>query len=197
MFFRRVEICLRVICFGLKMFKASHRFLRASSQPNAEAVRRRIASLYPELRRAAQGLLSFERANHTLQPTALANEAAAKLLVKASDWTDRNHFVASATRVMRDLLTDYARRRLAEKRQASNFDYGRSEEPRAVELLALDRLLQRLSEIDRRAAQVVEYRFYGGLSDVEIASALKLSVTTVQRDWEFARTWLYGELAQP
>lgn len=178
------------------MFEASHTAPVEPIGERAESVRSKIALLYPELRKAAQRLLTLERINHTLQPTALANEAAANLLARGSDWNDRDHFVASATRLMRSLLTDYARRRLAEKRQAPAPALESAEKPRGVELIALDRMLERLSRIDHRAAQVVEYRFYGGLSDREIASALQLSVTTVQRDWEFARTWLYGELAQ-
>lgn len=178
------------------MFEGSLTAPFESVEDQAESVRARITILYPELRRAAQRLLTFERVNHTLQPTALANEAAARLLGRSADWQDRDHFVASATRLMRSLLTDYAKRRLAEKRHVPAVGAEVAGKPRGIELLVLNRLLDRLSQIDRRAAQVVEYRFFGGLTDREIAAALQLSVTTVQRDWEFARTWLYGELAQ-
>jgi RNA polymerase sigma-70 factor, ECF subfamily len=167
-------------------------------QPNAHATeqdaREAVVRLYPELRRLARFLLHRERPGHTLQATALANEVAAQLLTAdAGKWTDREHMLAAATRQMRNLLTDYARRRAADKRQVPEANRQPSCPP-SLDLLVLDQLLTRLAEIDPRAARVVEFRFYGGLTEAEVASALRMSVPTVQRDWEFARTWLYRAL---
>lgn len=184
-----------MLCFGHKMLDMLQ--LQESSPPLAQggqSVRDHVTVLYPKLRDAARQLLRRERLNHTLQPTALANEAAARLLRADRVWDCPEHFLAGATRVMRNLLTDYARRRLAEKRQTPISIRLQPHRPRVEEVLVLDRLLDRFSIIDPRAAQVVEFRFFGGCTDAEIAAVLGLSEHTVRRDWEFARTWLYGEL---
>jgi RNA polymerase sigma factor (TIGR02999 family) len=167
---------------------------KVDSTSDERAAREAVVRLYPELRRLARYLLHRERPGHTLQATALANEVAAQLLtVDSAKWADSEHMLAAATRQMRNLLTDYARKRAADKRQIPETNPEPTTPP-SLDLLVLDQLLTRLAAIDPRAARVVEFRFYGGLTEAEVASALRLSVPTVQRDWEFARTWLYRAL---
>jgi RNA polymerase sigma factor (TIGR02999 family) len=155
--------------------------------------------VYEELRLVARKHLRGQRADHTLQTTALIHEAYLRLAGGAADSVqDHQHFVALASRIMRQVLVDNARVRLAAKRQgglrvtlseAANLPY-RSE----VDVVAVDEALTRLSELDERQVRVVELRFFGGLSIPETANALHISVATVKRDWTMARTWLSREL---
>jgi RNA polymerase sigma factor (TIGR02999 family) len=155
--------------------------------------------VYEELRLVARKHLRGQRADHTLQTTALIHEAYLRLAGGAAGSVqDHQHFVALASRIMRQVLVDHARNRLAAKRQggarvtlseAANVPY-QSE----LDVIAVDEALTRLSELDERQVRVVELRFFGGLSIPETAEALHISVATVKRDWTMARTWLSREL---
>lgn len=167
-----------------------------------EAFDRVFPLVYGELRRIADRQLRGERSNHTLQPTALVNEAYVKLAGSAGmEYQDRVHFVAVAARAMRQILVDHARRRDAAKRGGGRAnttldgkEIGLGAAGSDVELLALDAALDRLESLDPRIRQVVEFRFFGGLTDGEIAEVLGVTTRTVQRDWVKGRAWLYKEL---
>jgi len=165
-----------------------------------EAFERVFPLVYDELRRIAGYQLRAERAGHTLQPTALVNEAYMKLVGSpGANWRDRAHFVAIAARAMRQVLVDHARKRDAAKRGGDRQQTTLSGVPLGVdigseELLALDEALDRLDALDSRLRQVVEYKFFGGLTDRETAELLGVTPRTAQRDWVKARAWLYREL---
>lgn len=155
--------------------------------------------IYDELRRLAAWYLRGERPNHTLQPTALVHETYLRLIDQTrADWKDRAHFFAIAAREMRHILVDSARRRKAGKRGAGvvaiSLDDAEQTVPEPVDLVLLDHALLSLDLHDPRARQVVELRFFGGLSVEETAEALGISAATVKRDWEFARLWLLAEM---
>jgi RNA polymerase sigma factor (TIGR02999 family) len=180
--------------------------LRAWSQGDATALDRLTPLLYDELRRLAHHYMRHERAGHTLQTTALVNEAYLRLVeVKNVAWQDRVHFLAIAARVMRRILVDAARTRASVKRggrlervdHSNPIDFDQlpaADTDRAAELCALDDALNGLSQMDARRAQVVELRFFGGLTVEETAEVLKVSPQTVMRDWNLARAWLAREL---
>ncbi|MEM1128463.1 MAG: sigma-70 family RNA polymerase sigma factor [Bacteroidota bacterium] len=150
----------------------------------------------PELRRIAHHHLRRERADHTLNTTALVHEAYLRLVDhQAVDWKGRAHFYAVCAKAMRHILVDYARRKQAQKRggQAVHLaldDVQVAAQERAADLLALDEALTQLAALDPRLAQVVEHRFFGGLEVRETAEVLGLSPRTVKRDWRKARLWL-------
>ena len=158
--------------------------------------------MYGELRRIARLRLRRERDAHTLAATDLVHEAYLKLLpVERVDWHSRAHFFAIASRAMRNVLVDHAVRRGAAKRGAGatvlaldDSSAAAAEQP-LDDLIALSEALERLERLDARQAQVVECRFFGGLSLDETAAALNTSAATVSRDWTFARAWLHHELA--
>lgn len=150
-----------------------------------------------ELRMLAASYLRRERAGHTLQPTALVNEAFLRLMGQGDrvDWESRSHFVAVAARHMRRILVDHARRHDAGKRGAgatmiSVDDALASSNPRSADLMALDEALEKLAEVDPRKARVMEMKFFGGLEMAEIAAVLNLSVKTVEKDVRMASAWL-------
>lgn len=159
-----------------------------------------IATVYQELRRIAHAHMRRERAGHTLQTTALVNEAYMKLVgQKGARFQNRSHFFAVAAQVMRRILVDYARSRLAEKRGAGRdvlpLDEALVFSPqKSSELVALDDALKRLEEEDTRVSRVIELRFFGGLSVEETAEVLAVSPRTVKREWSFGRAWLRAEL---
>ncbi len=169
---------------------------------DANAPERLMPFVYDELRRLARSYLARERGDHTLQPTALVNEAYLRLVDQTRvNWQNRAHFYGIASSMMRRVLIDHARAHATEKRGGSAIRLSINDveipvEQRAAGLLALDEALGRLAEIDNRKAQVVEMRFFGGLSDEEIAEFLKVTTRTVLRDWQKARLWLYRELSQ-
>jgi RNA polymerase sigma factor (TIGR02999 family) len=166
---------------------------------DAAALQALLPLIYEELRRIASAQLRSERADHTLQTTALIHEAYMRLVGgEGVDIQDHCHFVALASRLMRQVLVDHARGRLATKRQGGirvtlSEALELATEP-AVELLAIDDALTRLAEFDSQQARIVELRFFGGLSIVETSQALHVSAATVKRDWTTARAWLRREL---
>jgi RNA polymerase sigma-70 factor, ECF subfamily len=174
--------------------------LLAWSDGDQAALERLTPLVYAELRRLAKGYMFGERPGHTLQTTALINEAYMRLIDwKNVRWQGRAHFFGVAAQVMRRILVDFARARHYAKRggaaqQVSLDEAVTIHEDRSAELIALDEALKSLAEIDPRKSQVVELRFFGGLSAKETAEALKVSLRTVEREWNSARAWLYREL---
>ena len=163
------------------------------------ALQRLMPVVHAELRRLARREMRRERDGHTLQTTALVNEAYLRLIdVSGVTWNDRVHFFAMSARLMRRILVDHARARRYQKRgggaQAVPFDEALViDEPRG-DLVALDDALSSLATLDARKGQVVELRFFGGLSNEETAAALGVSEGTVRRDWRLAKAWLLNEL---
>lgn len=160
----------------------------------------RLPDVYAELRDLAHRYLSVERPGHTLQPTALVHEAYLRISAQTSRLAlDRAELIAAAAGAMRLVLVDHARRRRAEKRGGSARrvpldDVLASYEERAIDLVAVDDALQRLTNVDPDLARLVELRFFGGLSEEDIASVLGVSARTVRRGWRTARLWLAREL---
>ena len=156
--------------------------------------------VYDELRRLAAHYLQMERRDHTLQPTAMVHELYLKLFSSEPiEWRDRGHFLAVAARQLRHIVIDYARVQHAQKRggnspKVSLEDIGESGVLIDDRILEIDQALERLSLLDERAARVVELRYFGGLTDGEVSRELDISVATVKRDWDFARTWLLKEI---
>jgi RNA polymerase sigma factor (TIGR02999 family) len=155
--------------------------------------------VYAELRALAKGYLRSERADHTLQPTALVNEAFVKLIgQERTDWETRSQFIAIAAQAMRRILVDHARRRLADKRPdpklRADLELAAGVPDRPEELVALDDALEDLARLDPRQARVVELKFFGGLELDEVARALDISTATVTREWRLARAWLWQAL---
>jgi RNA polymerase sigma factor (TIGR02999 family) len=169
---------------------------------NRQAEAKLIPIVYAELRRLAAHYLRGERAEHTLQPTALVNEAYIRLTrMSGVDWQSRSHFFATSANVMRRILVDHARAQGASKRQAFRDALSLDETfimspGRSSELLALDEALGRLSKLNARHSKVVELRFFGGLNEEETGSALGVSARTVKRDWRVAKAWLYREVTK-
>jgi RNA polymerase sigma-70 factor (ECF subfamily) len=174
--------------------------LLAWSDGDQAALDKLTPLVYAELRRLARGYMFGERPGHTLQTTALINEAYLRLIDwKNVRWQGRAHFFGVAAQVMRRILVDFARARHYAKRggaaqQVSLDEAVTIHEDRSAEIIALDEALKSLAEIDPRKSQVVELRFFGGLNAKETAEALKVSQRTVEREWNSARAWLYREL---
>jgi RNA polymerase sigma factor (TIGR02999 family) len=165
------------------------------SQGDEHALDEVIPLVYTRLRRmAAWRMNRDERKGHTLQPSDLVNEAFLKLNAAAKvQWKNRMHFYAIASRAMRQVLVDHARKRKAIKREVETVPLDEAlilVPERSAELLALDEALKRLAAHDPRKARVVELRFFGGLSNEEIGVVLAVSANTVVRDWDYARAWL-------
>jgi RNA polymerase sigma factor (TIGR02999 family) len=176
------------------------------------------ALMYEELRQLAQRHLRRERSDHTIQKTALVNEAFVRLVGQQSvDWQSRAHFIGLASKLMRRVLVDYARARLADKRgggagvlsldeiAAPQADDAPDTTPTALqhldahtqeEVSAIDQALQRLEQLDARQAQIVEMRYFGGLTVEQTAEAIGISAATVKREWTLARAWLRRELGK-
>ena len=170
--------------------------LQAAREDERGALDRLIAVVYDELRLMARRQLARERSGHTLHATALVHEVYVKLAGSPIDASDRAHFLAIAARAMRQILVDHARRKKAQKRGGgwevtTLTDGSRSVDFNPEEMLALDRALD---ELDERQRQVVEFRFFGGMEESEIATVLAISERTVRRDWVKARAWLYRSL---
>jgi RNA polymerase sigma-70 factor, ECF subfamily len=169
---------------------------------NQDVVNQILPHIYDELRRLAGSYLRRERADHTLQPTALVHEAYMKLIDQRQvKWQNRAHFFGIAAQVMRRILMDHARKHKATKRGGAADVLPLEDEilvvsnSRHADLVALDEALERLGELDPNKAKIVELRYFGGLSIEETAEVLGVSVPTVNRHWRFAKTWLYSELS--
>ena len=158
--------------------------------------------VHEELRRLAHRYMGGERAGHTLQTTALVNEAYLRLIDwKSVRWQSRAHFFGVSAQLMRRILVDFARARGNAKRGGGTPRVALDEaaavsDERGADLLALDEALRALAELDPRQSKVVELRFFGGLTVEEAAEVLKVSPATVERDWSFARAWLHRELSK-
>jgi RNA polymerase sigma factor (TIGR02999 family) len=156
--------------------------------------------VYTELRRLAARFMRRERPGHTLQTTALVHEAYIRLCgADFIDWQNRAHFFAVAAQQVRRVLVDHARGARAGKRwgalkKMSLADVDLGQIDRGERLIALDEALERLAEMDARAARIVELRYFGGLTEREAAEVLNISTATLKRDWDFARTWLVSQL---
>src|SRR5947208_9985444 len=159
--------------------------------------------VYEELRRLAHHYMEGQRPDHTLQTTALVNEAYLRLADQTNpNWQSRAHFFAVAARAMRQILVSYARSQRSQKRGGGairiELDEAAILSPeQSREIVDLNEALERLDILDSRKAQVVELKFFGGLNYDEIAEVLKIARATVRRDWEFAKVWLYTELHNP
>jgi RNA polymerase sigma-70 factor (ECF subfamily) len=170
--------------------------LRAWSDGDDGALRELVPLVEAELRRLARIYMSRERRDHTLQPTALVNEAFVRLVdARTVRWQDRAHFLGISARLMRRVLVDHARSRGYRKRGGGlhrvTFDDQMVETPELdVDLMGLDRALEGLAHVDERKCRVIEMRFFGGLSVEETATALRVSTDTVKRDWRIAKLWL-------
>lgn len=168
---------------------------------DTDALHRLLPLVYEELRRLARRHLRAERADHTLQTTALIHEAYLRLVDQGqAEVRDRCHFIGLTSHLMRQILVDHARARLAKKRDggcritlAEDLAVA---EPREIDVLAIDDALRRLAALDPQQARVVELRYFGGLSIRETSEALGISEATVKRDWATARAWLHREIAR-
>jgi RNA polymerase sigma factor (TIGR02999 family) len=174
--------------------------LRAWTDGDASALERLTPIVYEELHRLARSYMRGERPGHSLQTTALVNEAYMRLVgYERMRWQNRAHFFAVSAQVMRRILVDHARRH--NLKRGGGVPHVSLEEAvlvggnRAADLVALDHAMHTLAQLDPRKAQVVEMRFFGGLNVDETADVLKVSPATVMRDWSTAKAWLYRELA--
>lgn len=176
------------------------RLLRAWGRGDLHARDELVPVVYRELRRRAGAYLRRERPEHTLQPTALVHEAYLRLTAQDRvAWQNRAHFFAIAAQMMRRVLIDHAREHQAVKRPGANLrvvldDGIGAAQPPSCELMMVDEALVDLARIDPRQAQIVELRYFGGLSEQEVAAVLSVSRATVTREWQTARAWLYRRL---
>jgi RNA polymerase sigma-70 factor, ECF subfamily len=177
--------------------------LKDWSEGNPEGLDELMPLVYDELHRQASRYLRKERSNHTLQTTALINEAYLKLINQRDvEWQNRAHFFAIAAQAMRRILVDYARERHREKRggAAENLPLEEalqiSVNEKSIDLIALDEALNRLAKMDKRQARVVELRYFSGLSIDETAEVLGIANSTVRLDWNLAKAWLKQEIAK-
>lgn len=174
--------------------------LKEWSEGKREALDELMPVIYDELRRQAAGYLRRERSDHTLQTTALINEAYLRLAGQNTQWQSRAHFFAIAAESMRRILVDYARNRNRDKRGGGAVKIELNEamvsaaNEQAVDIEALDQALSRLAEFDQRQARIIELRYFAGLSEKETAEVLGISPSTVRLDWKMARAWLRGQL---
>lgn len=175
--------------------------LQAWVQGDPEALDRLTPLIYGELRKLARFHMSREAAGHTLQPTALINEAFLKLIdIQQPDWKSRKHFYGAASQIMRRVLVDYARKKRSVKRgrEAKRVPFeealARPADMPVVDIVAFDEALTRLAAIDSRKAQIVEFWFFAGMSVEEIATTMEIGTSTVRRDLEFVKAWLAREL---
>ena len=179
------------------------RLLRAWSSGDEAALQTLIPLVYEELHRIARRYMGREREGHTLQTSALVNEAYLRLVDwKNVEWQNRAHFFAVSAQMMRRILVDFARDRRYVKRgggalQVSLAEAAGMTSQRGTDLVALDDALNSLAVMDKRKSQVVELRFFGGLSVEETAEVLKVSPETIMRDWRLAKVWLLRELEKP
>jgi RNA polymerase sigma factor (TIGR02999 family) len=175
------------------------RLLKAVHAGDQAAAGRLLPLVYAELHRVANAYMRRERPDHTLQPTALINEAYLRLIQEDVDWNSREHFIGFAAHVMRRVLVDYARARNADHRGGKRERVELQEQfaispQRLEEVTVLDEALDRLEKQNPRQAKVVELRYFGGLSIEQIGATLGIAPRSVKRDWALARIWLFDEL---
>jgi RNA polymerase sigma-70 factor, ECF subfamily len=176
--------------------------LRAWGDGDEAALQHLMPLVYDEIHRLAKRYMARERPGHSLQTTALVHEVYFRLIdVRNVDWQNRNHFYALCARLMRRILVDFARARNVQKREG-NFPHLDLEEAAHIEgpgpgfdVLAVDEALKKLAAFDARKSEIVELRFFGGLTVEEVAAVLSVSPETVMRDWALAKAWLQRELA--
>lgn len=155
-----------------------------------------------ELKRIARNYMRRQKPDHTLQTTALVNEAFLRLVdSNRVNWQDRNHFFAISAQLMRRILVDFARKKNSLKRGGAGVHVTLNEnvdvaDEKAAEVVALDEALERLAGLNERQSRIVELRYFGGLTEEQIAETLDISTRTVRRDWNLARAWLYRELSR-
>jgi RNA polymerase sigma factor (TIGR02999 family) len=178
------------------------RLLAEAKAGNRKAESRLIELVYPELKKIASRHLRHEREGHTLRPSALVNEAYIQLAGQmGKDWKNRSHFYAVAAQLMRRILVDYARHTKARKRDGNLqrvdlTDALAISRERLDEILSINEALVRLAEFDERRCRVVELRFFGEMTEEEIAEVLQIAPRTVKRDWNLAKAWLHAELTK-
>lgn len=178
------------------------RILHDWNDGDESAGERLLPFVYQELKRNARFLMAKERANHTLQPTALVHEAFLKLTdLKEIVWKSRQHFYHFVSKLMRQILVDHVRIHTAAKRGSAAIHFSIEDlqlpaEERADSILKLDEALSRLAQFDPKQEKIVEMRYFGGMTNAEIAEALEISERTVVREWQSARLWLFRELNQ-
>jgi RNA polymerase sigma factor (TIGR02999 family) len=175
--------------------------LRAWGRGDARAREDLVPLVYPELRRRASAYLRRERPDHTLQPTALVHEAYIRLIAQRRvSWVNRAQFFALAAQLMRRILVDHARQRQAAKRpggiRVTLDERIRAVAPPDCEILMLDEALRDLAGLDARQAEIVELKYFAGLSEAEVAAVLSLSRATVTREWQSARAWLFRRITK-
>jgi RNA polymerase sigma-70 factor (ECF subfamily) len=175
------------------------RLLKAVHAGDNAAAERLLPLVYAELHRVANAYMRRERQDHTLQPTALINEAYLRLIQEDVDWNSREHFIGFAAHVMRRVLVDYARARNADQRGGKRERVELQDQlaispERLDEVSQLDEALDRLAKMNPRQAKVVELRYFGGLSVEQIGATLGIAPRSVKRDWALARIWLFEEL---
>ena len=172
------------------------------NEGNEEARDRLAPYVYEELKKQARFLMSRERPNHTLQATSLVHEAFLRLSAQTGiDWQNRSHFYGFASRVMRQILIDHARLYSTEKRGNKPIYFSLDDvqfpiEERADSIIVLDEALGRLVKFVEKQAKIVEMKFFGGMSNAEIAESLEISERTVGREWQAARLWLFREISR-
>ena len=178
------------------------KILQSWSEGNQNSLEELIPLVYQELHRLAHRALARNSQGNTVQTTALVHEAYLRLIdVKQVQWQDRVHFYAVSANLMRNILVDFARQRLSQKRggelthveldEALNFSPNKG-----ADLVALDEVLKELAKLSERQSKIVELKFFGGLTEDEISEVLKISPATIRREWQVARAWLYRELAK-
>lgn len=176
--------------------------LARSGQGDKAALDQLLPLVYQELRRLAHHQLQKERAHHSLQTTGLVHEAYLRLVGQNKvDWGNRVHFFSIAAQIMRRVLVDYARAQQSDKRGSGAMQVSLSQaegkaSDQIAEVIALDEALARLATLDQRQSQVIELRYFGGLSVEETAAVLNVSTSTIHSDWRQARAWLYLQLSQ-
>jgi RNA polymerase sigma-70 factor, ECF subfamily len=173
--------------------------LKAMASGDRSAAERLMPLVYAELHRLATSCMRRERQDHTLQPTALINEAYLRLAKGHLDWQNREHFIGVAANTMRRVLVDHARAHKAKMRggELRRVEFEETlviSEERTEEMLALDEALNELTKVNSRQARVVELRYFGGLSVEQIAGVLAIAPRSVKRDWALARIWLFNKL---
>ena len=186
---------------GAEADQQLQKLIKGFHAENSETVRELLPQLYSNLRELAHQKLRYQRKNHTLNTTALVHEAYIKLTKQENKvWESRSHFMATAAQVMRHVLINYAEKRNAQKRGGGKANVSLDAIPEVIDhtraelFLSLDEALSKLADFDERGAKIVELKFFGGLTQVEIAELLGVTERTVRRSWVLAKTWIQKEM---